>query len=246
MNNNASAINATQGSRVMIANFTPGAGLPKITTSIDGNTTTSLYIPIAYAKTYTIGPTTFNDIWWIPHGIRWPAATTSTLGAVIVEGVETYPNKFVASLTDLQNAIPDLSTAGGGVILITESFSIDGNISIPKNVTMMSRGEKVLTFINGGKLTCAEGTTLKNFKIAGAAAFTNAAITLTGNRNVISNLEIDFSLTVDNIATIGIEVTGDLNRIERCKLTGFTASTRIGVDYQATADNSYDIDSEWV
>jgi hypothetical protein len=225
----------------------PG-GVLKLFSAIDESNTQTLFIPIAYANTYTIGVTTFNDIWWIPHGIRWPKNIVSTLGAVIVEGIEPYPNAFIKSEVDLQTAMTQFATDGGGVGLIMEDFQVNSNISIPDNVLLMSRGSKTVSLTNGAKLTLNNKCTLSNFRITSIAGFNNEMIFCSGKQNIIANMQLDGTLSVNSTATKGIYCNGvnsKLNRIERCKFIGF-ALTRIGIHYSASSTLNYDLESEFI
>src|SRR5271166_1147043 len=92
-------------------------GIPQLMKS-QSTGSTSFFIPLAMRMDTTIAPNTFENIFWIPHGIRWPQGTSSQLGAVLVNTSEDYANYFVSSQSDLINATTVLGTAGGGLILV--------------------------------------------------------------------------------------------------------------------------------
>jgi hypothetical protein len=236
------------GFTVKKVNASSPGGVLKLFSAVDESNTQTLFIPIAYANTYTVGVTTFNDIWWIPHGIRWPKNIISTLGAVIVEGIEPYPNAFIRSEVDLQNAMTTFLAEGGGVGLIMEDFQVNSSITIPDNVYLMSRGANTISLTNGAKLILSNKCTLQHFSITSVTGFNNEMILVSGKQNLIGNLKLDGTLSVNSTATKGIYCNGansKMNRIERCKFIGFAAN-RIGIHYAASSTLNYDLESEFI
>ncbi len=113
------------------------SGMPHLTSQISGNTQT-FYIPIAMHHQWTDGVTTYDDLLWIPHGIRWVKNTQSTLGATITsQGVGLVPpGGIIPIMTNIPGsyAIPPYSTPIGTV----DAFGwmrADGSI-IPSGQTL--------------------------------------------------------------------------------------------------------------
>ena len=121
--------------------MTDTTGMPEMLSTETGTTKSqTMNIPLAARLDWTDGIDSYQDIWWIPHGIRWPEGTKSNVGAVVVRGLETLPSTFVRNQDELTNAITTLGTTGG-VILASESFSIDQGITIPPGITFCSRSD---------------------------------------------------------------------------------------------------------
>ena len=119
---------STVGKRVL--KTTIAAGLPKIKQNPAGGTIFN--IPLAIRRG--------TDLWWVPHGIRWPTGTVSVLGAVVVQGVTPWPTNFVLNELQFNQAITACGAAGGGVILINGAFSITTSKTIPANTKLLGRG----------------------------------------------------------------------------------------------------------
>lgn len=172
------------------------AGMPQIVSPVDGTTSTTYYIPVAFRKG--------TNIMWVPHGITWPAGTTSPLGAIIVDGFQAYPEKFVDSELKFSAALTDLTALGGGVILLTGSFGITSPYTIPTNVKVLGRGKKtVLTITNGAQLMMSENSELQDFKITVPSDFVGNAIhMLGGKRAKVRNVIIDLSAAIDQTTLV--------------------------------------------
>lgn len=202
-----STLISTLGSTIVIENGLSGGGtegkrvkkgtsMPTIVSPIDGLSISTTYcLPIAYAKG--------SVVHWVPHGITWPAATTSRLGAVIVEGQEPYQDVNVNDYIGLTDALSNLSLTGG-IILLTTSINIPTatTLSIPENVKVIGRGPKSELVMNGtSTIKMGKNSDLENLKITAAADFTGNAIHMDSlqpcQRASLSNVTIDMSAAVD-------------------------------------------------
>jgi sugar lactone lactonase YvrE len=170
-------------------NSTTG-GMPQLVSPVNGSTSTTYYIPVAYRSG--------SSIHWIPHGITWPANTESPLGAVLTDGITPIPEYFVESQLGLKTAIANLNGVGGGVILLVKDpaqpFNIDEKITVGPNITILGRGKKTaITLLNGGSFELQENAELKDFSIITASDWTGNAIHMNGGkrakvRNVFINV----------------------------------------------------------
>ncbi len=212
--------------------------MPKIQLSIT-NGGSLFYIPLALRRG--------TDILWIPHGIRWPIATTSKLGAVIVEGLQAYPELFAKNQTELTNAVTTLSGAGGGVILITAPFNLSVNVNLGSNIKILSRGvgKNAITLLNGSGFTMVNNCELSNLILICQSAFTGNMITIGGDKNILTDCKLDLTATTNVATNRGVNVNGNWNRLYNCAIAGVTgALLRIGVNF-VTGDNNAAVDTTW-
>lgn len=223
----------TAGYRVIRQSMS--TALPKLTIgATDGGSL--FYIPLALRRG--------TDILWIPHGIRWPAGTTSALGAIIVEGFDAYPERFVSNQTQLLSALSDLSALGGGVILVKEAFTIDQTINVPDNIKILGRGRKnPITLAVGASIVLQNRCYLEGLKLITAASWTGQAVQMNGTRNRVISLWLDLSASADSSSVKGVQVAGNGNRINDTSFTG-VSTNRVGINYSSGTDNA-DIDCEF-
>lgn len=197
------------------------------------------YIPLALRRG--------TDIFWIPHGIRWPAGSTSVLGAVIVEGVEAYPERFVDSQAELLAACADLGPQGGGVIMLLDDFSIDQVIAIPAGVKVMGRGKTkyTVTVLPGGGFSLGSRAEIADLSLVASAAFTGAVVVFnSADKARLFGVSIDISATTDVSTNRAAFIDGNWNRLYDCEIIGTVSTNRIGVYYNSGANNA-DVDTRF-
>lgn len=232
-------------------------GMPSLKAQ-EGSLTDTFAIPLAMRVDWTDGVDSYQDIWWIPHGIRWPMNTRSALGGVVVLGLETWPSVFVGDQAQLIQALTDLSTSGG-IILLNKPISLDSPITVPEGVSIISRSNKYgtaeagLTLTTGAKITLGEGSKLFNLNIEGAASFGGTSnvveqmIVMAGNKGEIR--DCNFRLINVNVGTSEgscIGVSGTNNRVFNCSFRlGATVTHRIGIKYLGGTNNT-DTDSQFL
>ena len=174
-------------------------GVPFLSSPIGGNSDT-FNIPIAICLHRTIGPDTFKDIWWIPHGIRWPAGTSSVIGAVIVEGQDVYPNLFARNELEFDQAISQLS-ANGGVLVIADTFSLSQQYLVPSNTKILGRkGAHTLIFGPGSGLTLNENVEIRDLHMLASADHSNFMINCDAEYSVVQDCRFDVSASVNSTA----------------------------------------------
>lgn len=166
--------------------------LNKVLVPAAGSTT--FFIPLAWRRDTVVASIPYQNMFWIPHGIRWPNNVSSQLGAVIVEGFDAYPEYFASSEVELTNALTILGTSGG-VICIVQPFSIASAISVPDNVMLLGRSpnKNTISFSTGGSFVLGNFTQLVNLGFSVSANFgsisTEYAIQCQGQYNVISGCQ---------------------------------------------------------
>lgn len=180
---------------------TLSSGMPKLVSPVDGTTSTTFYIPIAYRSG--------ADIHWVPHGITWPASTNSPLGAIITSGITPIPEKFVSSQAALLSSISDLNDLGGGVILLTDSFTLTQKITVGPNIKIIGRGKKTVVTLDGdinhptltdniGYFEMLENSELQDFSIVTTSLFNGKAIHVNGGKRArIRNVVVDVRNSLD-------------------------------------------------
>lgn len=211
--------------------------MPKLQIGISGGGSL-FYIPLALRRG--------TDLFWIPHGIRWPSGTTSGLGAVIVEGIEAYPERFVDTQADLLTAISDMAGQGGGVILIDGPFSVSQTIVVSSNIKILGRGvgKNTITMLAGSQFQLGAGAELANIDFVADAARTGSMVLMNSTKAQITNCYLDISAQVNSaISSRAVQVTGSWNRLYNCTINGVvTPSIRVGVLYSGGTNNA-DIDT---
>lgn len=253
--NNVNGGSITPGAQLKKVSLSDTDGMPEMLSTESGSTKSStMNIPLVTRLDWSDGVTTFSDIWWIPHGIRWPENTKSAIGAVVVSGLETLPSLFVRTLGELTNAITFLAPTGG-IMLLQENILVDIAIQIPSGVTLMARtnlnvgplqASPTLTVVSGGSISMETRSKIANINIEGAVnfgqSFEEALVLVNGD-----NCEIrDASFRLNNTSggkAIAVKFTGNHNRAWNCKFRlGTPEVFRVGVQYDAGVGN-IDIDS---
>lgn len=243
------------GPQTVIQSMNSGAGMPHLTTAIGGPTQT-FYIPLAMHHQWTDGTNTYNDILWIPHGIRWPANTQSTLGAVIVQGMDHYYDYAVSTYAELTSALSNLSSTGG-IILVTAPMTIS-SITVPSGVTILSRSnrysdpEALITVNTGMTITMQSRSALFNLSIQGSSAFGNASadelVTIGASVEHVNIRNCNMRLVNSSVGTRAdcIYVAGDLTYIEGCSFAGTTFTNSNGINYAPGGTYNSDKYSEFL
>lgn len=243
----------TSGKTLKSAALTSNTGMPEMTAT-DSNSNT-VNIPLVARFDWTDGIITgsFKDLWWIPHGIRWPELTASVVGAVVVKGFEAWPNTFVASTPQLVSALSGVSS-NGGVILITENITVDETITIPKGVTLLARSsvqdganplQPAISMGPSGQIVMEDRSKMFDINIETDALFGDGSA---GGKQLVlmsgDNAEIrDCSFQLDPSAggagglAIGVKVTGSKNRIWNSKFRIQNISNHNGILYFSGVDN---------
>lgn len=200
--------------------------MPKLQIGLTGGGSI-FYIPLALRRG--------TQLWWIPHGIMWPAGTISTLGAVIVSGVQPWPNFFVNSQAALQAAVSQATVNGGGVILvIDQTVNITTPITIPPNTILLGRGMGInkITVSNGGQLILSSFASIEHCFIEASAGFTGVMISTNGTRARIEKSNLKFDLPTNVATNIAVQANASEGRFIGNQVQGVIgASLRIGFDY---------------
>ena len=232
----------------------PALVSPKAGTTLPNPMPTTMFIPLALCHYWVDSNSVpYHDLLWIPHGIRWPSQTLSTVGAIVVKGIEIYPSAFVHSLTDFQTALTSLATTGG-IICIASPFTINQSVSVPSGVTILGRGkydgagnQSTLTFTTTGTLILSDHCRVKDLRVACASNFgavsQENAILFNGDRCIVDGVTFTFA----NVAgkAVGIKVAANNCKTQDSRFEGVASSAvRVGISY-ASGNNNYDIDCEY-
>lgn len=254
--NNVSSTSLITGARLQKVSLTDTTGMPALLSTETGSTKSqTINIPIAVCYSWNDGFQTFKDIWWIPHGIRWPENTKSVIGAVVVKGLETLPSLFVRSLLELTDAITTL-TPIGGIILLQDDIALVSSVTIPPGVTLIARSnlqsgslnaDPSLVINSGASLLLASGSKLTNVNIKGStgfgSVFTESLVRTTGSNAEIRDCSFKlFNTTGPNPGAVCVQFDGTSNRMYNSKLrVGPTETYRVGIKYNSPTN--IDIDS---
>ncbi len=191
----------TSGRRLLKVNMTGNTGMPAMVADLDSilqDASQTVNIPIAARYDWTDNIDTYSDIWWIPHGIRWPTGSISVVGAVVVSGFNALPNYFARTITEFNQQLALLTTTGG-MIAIIAPITINSPITIPDGVTIIGRTKKNhntspgLYFSSGGKFILGNRSAVKDLYIRGLAGFGQVA-----------------AEHILEVASTGVEISGNL------------------------------------
>lgn len=213
-----------QGMTVKKVPLSDVTGIPKMQNPISG-TATTFFIPLALRRG--------TNIHWIPHGIMWPTGSVSQLGAVIVSGIEAYPEYFVSNQTELLTALSGLS-GSGGVILVKAPITIDQAVNVPANVKILGRGmgKNQITVVNGGSISLGNNACLQDLRIVANVGFTGEMISSTSVRARIQDCYIDFTNPTDVVGNIAVRLQGSYHRVKDCRILGVASATnKSGIDF---------------
>lgn len=257
----------TPGKRLRKTTVSPSTeGIDRLLNPISSGTDTTMYIPLAIRIDFQLtSGITEKNIWWIPHGIRWPSGTTSTLGAIVVDGTQVYPNYFVAqnenSLIQVIDSING-SAAGGGVILLYGDLTLTADRTIPDNVIFIGRGfaNHTLSVGTGANLIMGSNCRLQDMRVVSTgtgsvrvgsfctvsnvsfygeiSCSANGMLKLNSNATVVEKCQFSYA-TAASVYSIGILVDGNENRIRDCKFFNIVSSLfKTGIFYNTGAGNT--------
>ena len=228
------------------------SGMPVLLSTIDGTTTTTAAIPIVMRDDYTLDAVSYADLLWIPHGIRWPKGTLSSIGEVVVSGFDALPNYFVTSKAQLITALSALQTTGG-IICLTQGLTLDQSITVYPNIQVTARSWELapITIAAGTTITLQTRAELKNLNLIATSYFgigsAEAVVHVDGV--AVRARVTDCQITLQNVSgdATCITVAGSQTRINNCQLVGVDAQPlyRTGIAYTGGSNNT-DIDTIYV
>jgi hypothetical protein len=217
------------------------SGLPAINQSSTGGTIFN--IPLAIARG--------TDIWWVPHGIRWPAGTVSTLGAIIIQGITPWPTNYVLNEAQLNQAITACAAAGGGIILINGAFSITTAKTIPQNTKLLGRGGgspaggsfQAINMVNGSTINMTNNfSSMEGVQLIADSTFTGTMLSIGGFGCTVRECNFDL-VPCSNVSTnIAINFGGTGNRLYHNFIRGTSLTNKVGIKYVGGSDTT-DVDT---
>lgn len=92
------------GRMLKVQPMTPSSGMPQLLMTASGPTAT-FTLPFASREDYTEGATTYQPIFWVPHGLRWEVAFVGFLGELPTDNTNGVP--VGASLVHRGGPIPN-------------------------------------------------------------------------------------------------------------------------------------------
>lgn len=219
-------VTATEGKRLKKIVVNSNSSMPAITAALNTNNSdtygsNTVNIPLCIRYDWTQNTQTYQDLWWIPHGIRWPLGVQSMVGGVVVEGINVLPNYFVSTQSQFINALQNLQSSGG-IIVPTETITITAPITIPANITIMGRtssltgtgfGRGSFVFQDGAYFLLQNSSCIKNLPILTQSGYGSGGpieiIRLNGINSSVLNCE--FSLvsgtTYSNVKCIYVNAS---------------------------------------
>ena len=251
--NNASDVNIVAGARLQKVSLSDTNGMPEMLSTESGTTKSqTMNIPLATRIDWTDGLETFSDIWWIPHGIRWPENTISAIGAVVVKGTETLPSLYVKSFDAVDGIIDAINflTPTGGIILLAEQFTLIGNITIPKGITLMARSnmqdgadnaDPTLFVASGAGIILEDGAKMWNINVESlsnfGSSFEESLVRMTGDNAEVRDCSFRLDPTAGASSAVAVKVEGSRNRIWNTKFRIQNTGSHIGISYFSGTSN---------
>jgi hypothetical protein len=161
-------------------------------------------------------------------------ANTSNIGESSFSIAPAQSTYSVTNETELQNAITDL-TSTGGVITVTNSFSISTTITIPDGVMLVGRRRLCsISIQTGGELILSDECQVRDVYF-NVVKTTGIAVRMTGNKSQINNC--NFTVNSVNPATC-VRVQGSGNKIMFSIFTGVIGGSATGIDFFSGTNNS--------
>lgn len=238
----------TSGRRLLKVSTTGNTGMPAMVADLDSilqDASQTVNIPIASRYDWTDGISTYSDIWWIPHGIRWPTGSISVVGAIVVSGFNALPNYFVRTETELTQALT-LLTNDGGIVTPIASFTINNPVTVPANTTIYGRsnrgdgiGNAKITLGTTAGFTLQTGASLKNLGLVIPSGFGAAgvsyAVTMSGDGSSVEECEFYLQSTTvsPNLTnTRCVRVNAQKCTVIRSKFFNLTTAGATGIYVQ--------------
>lgn len=153
-----------------------------------------------------------------------------------------WPNFFADTELQLADAIAGCNTAGGGVICIRSSFTINTSKDLPKNTIMVGRGgQSVMTIGGSAVLTAQERSILEevNFRTSKTSG---DLVQLQGTGVIVR--DCDFGVDPTNASLVCLSVAGDACIIEDNIFRGVASpSMGVGIEFEIGYADSVEEDN---
>ncbi len=229
----------TSGQRLLKVNMTANTGMPAMVADLDSilqDSSQTVNIPIASRYDWSDGVSTLSDVWWIPHGIRWPTGSLSAIGGVVVSGFNALPNYFARTIVELVQQLALLTTTGGTIAVIAP-ITVNSPLTVPAGATIIGRTNKNdntspgLYFSSGGRLIMGDRSALKNLYIRGLAGFGQSGnediVTIASAGVVIEETFFEFVSGTSTLArAINFQTGAQDFRVSKNLFTSISSSTR--------------------
>ena len=225
------------GKRVLRASLGDASGMPKMVAdmnALDQTASQTVNIPLASRFDWSDGVDTYRDVWWIPHGIRWPSQSRSVLGAVVVSGLDALPDFFVRNQLELQQALVTLAGTGG-IITPVASFNVTSVMSVTKGTKILGKSgafdnpfsKSTITLATGGTLVCGESAGIENVAIEMATGFgasgAESAVVLSGEHSYVKDCSF-YVRDAGSTNASSVEVDSSLTKVDSCRFESATTS----------------------
>lgn len=144
---------------------------------------------------------------------------------------------FASSPETFQTALTSCGTLGGGVIQISQSFTLTSAVTVPAGTVIVGRGPGVaaITLNSGGITLSGQFAGLEYVYLIGAAGFTGTLVNFAANGCTLRECNIDFSAVSDVSTNIAVNMNLANNRMYRCYMKIGANINKIGIRYQSGA-----------
>ena len=202
---------------------------------------------VYYADPTTIGgitatrPTVTNQ-YLVVLGIAVNATTIALQGAgtpsVQILPQNTWPNYSAGTEAQLVTALASATSGGGGVIVLTNSFSLSNVYFIPPSTILVGRrGGSVITFGNSSQIALLTGAELRDINFVTSVADGQLVI-MQGNYGVIRSCTFQTPASGTNTC---VTVYGSDNHLYNCVFQGVLGSpTATAIAYSGGSNNTDD------
>lgn len=165
-------------------------------------------------------------------------------GTAAVGGdAEPYPSVSAGTQAALENAVTACLSAGGGVISLNASFSIDAPIVIPENTVLIGRkGSTVITILDGGQFFADQGAKFQDVYIETELDDIDLLIL---ENNLCEIKGCQFTIPSDSIYSC-VLITGSGNTLYKNTFIGVVGGTASGIEYASGGVDNADYDSAFL
>ena len=162
------------------------------------------------------------------------SATVGSAAAPVVS-ISPWPQYGVNAQSDLVAAVAACSVAGGGVIVVLQSFALSAPITLPAGTLLLGRrGGATIQIGTSGSLTLADTSELRDLSIAATSAGSGTLVNANGNACVIRSCS--FTQPAASTGTC-VAVRGNSNRLYNNVFSGVTTAAATGINYISGTGN---------
>ena len=162
------------------------------------------------------------------------SATVGSAAAPVVS-ISPWPQYGVNVQADLVNAVAGCLAAGGGVIVVLQTFVLNAAVTVPAGTLLIGRkGGAVVQVGASGSLLLADTAELRDLAVTATSTGATSLVNLAGSGCVIRSCI--FSQPSGSAGTC-IAIKGSSNRLYNNIFSGVSGSNAVGISYLSGSSN---------